>query len=62
MVTPETLTRHGLIGRPVRVVDAANPELVGIAGRVASESERTLVVRGPTGSGVTDRRVVKRDT
>ena len=62
MVTPETLTRHGLVGRPVRVVDAANPELVGIAGRVASESERTLVVRGPTGSGVADRRVPKRDT
>jgi ribonuclease P protein subunit POP4 len=62
MVTPETLTRHGLIGRPVRVVDAANPELVGIAGRVASESERTLVVRGPAGSGVADRRVPKRDT
>ena len=62
MVTPETLTRHGLVGRPVRVVDAPNPELVGIAGRVASESERTLVVRGPTGSGVADRRVPKRDT
>jgi len=62
MVTPETLTRHGLVGRPVRVADAANPELVGIAGRVAFESERTLVVRGPTGSGVADRRVPKRDT
>ena len=62
MVTPETLTRHGLIGRPVRVVDAATPELVGIAGRVVSESERTLVVRGPAGSGVADRRVPKRDT
>ena len=62
MPTPETLTRHELVGLPVRVVDAPNPALVGIEGRVAAETERTLVVRGPTASGVRDRRVPKGDT
>jgi len=62
MLTPETLTRHELVGLPVRVVDAPNPDLVGVTGRVAAETERTLVVRGPTASGVRDRRVPKGDT
>jgi len=43
-LTPETLPRHELVGLPVRVVDAANPDLVGIAGRVVSETASTLVV------------------
>lgn len=49
MITPETLTRHELVGLPVRVAAASNPDAVGIVGRVASESERTLLVRGPSG-------------
>jgi ribonuclease P protein subunit POP4 len=71
-LTPETLTRHELIGLPVRVADARNPDLVGIAGRVVSESMRTLVVRSPEsgdavtgengGSAVRDRRVPKLGT
>ena len=43
-LTPETLPRHELVGLPVRVVDAANPDLVGIAGRVVRETASTLVV------------------
>jgi ribonuclease P protein subunit POP4 len=43
-LTPERLPRHELIGLPVRVVDAANPDLVGIAGRVVRETAGTLVV------------------
>ncbi|WP_129112951.1 ribonuclease P protein component 1 [Halegenticoccus tardaugens] len=43
-LTPETLTRHELNGLPVRVVDAANPDLVGIAGRVVIETMNTLHV------------------
>jgi len=43
-LTPETLPRHELIGRPVRVVAASNPDLVGIAGEVVVETTRTLSV------------------
>lgn len=43
-LTPETLTRHELNGLPVRVVDAANPALVGIEGRVVAETRGTLRV------------------
>jgi len=53
--TPETLTRHELIGLPVRVADAASADTVGIGGRVVSETMRTLVVS--TASG--DKRVPK---
>ena len=41
-LTPETLTRHELNGLRVEVVDAANPDLVGIAGRVVVETMGTL--------------------
>ena len=43
-LTPETLPRHELNGLLVEVVDAANPDLVGIAGRVVLESKNTLHV------------------
>ncbi|SFG50102.1 ribonuclease P protein subunit POP4 [Halopelagius inordinatus] len=49
-LTPETLTRHELNGLRVEVVDAANPDLVGIAGRIVVETMRTLHV--DTGSRV----------
>ncbi|WP_418282507.1 ribonuclease P protein component 1 [Halorubrum sp. DTA98] len=58
MITPETITRHELIGLPVRVVDADSDAHVGIAGRVLRETAHTLVVR--TGSG--DKRVPKSGT
>jgi len=54
-LTPETLTRHELNGLHVAVTAAANPDLVGIAGRVVSETTKTLVVRTDSG----DRRVPK---
>lgn len=59
MLTPETLTRHELVGLPVRVVDAANPDLVGHSGRVVAETMRTLVIRDETSR---DRRIPKRDS
>jgi len=43
-LTPETLPRHELNGRRVAVVDATNPDLVGIAGRVVIETMQTLHV------------------
>jgi len=43
-LTPETLTRHELNGLRVAVVDAPNPDLVGIEGRVVVETMRTLHV------------------
>ena len=47
-LTAETLPRHELRGLHVRVADAANRSLVGIEGRVVSESERTLTVETDT--------------
>jgi ribonuclease P protein subunit POP4 len=45
-LTPETLLRHELNGLRVTVVDAPNPDLVGICGRVVGETMRTLRVEG----------------
>lgn len=59
MLTPETLTRHELVGLPVRVADAANPDLVGHSGRVVEETMQTLVIRGQSSR---DRRIPKRDS
>jgi ribonuclease P protein subunit POP4 len=56
-LTPETIARHELNGLHVAVVDAANPDLVGIAGRVVSETRNTLVVTGES-----DTRVVPKET
>ena len=58
MISPETLTRHELIGLPVRVAAADSDAHVGLAGRVLFETFGTLVVR--TGSG--DKRVPKAGT
>jgi ribonuclease P protein subunit POP4 len=57
-LTPETLPRHELAGLQVEVADAPNPDLVGIAGRVVSETANTLVVRTVAGA----RQVPKRGT
>ncbi|MFB6092205.1 MAG: ribonuclease P protein component 1 [Haloquadratum sp.] len=43
-LTPETLLRHELNGLRLAVVDAPNPDLVGICGRVVGETMRTLRV------------------
>jgi ribonuclease P protein subunit POP4 len=43
-LTPETLVTHELAGLHVRVVDATNPDLVGIQGRVRRETTNTLVI------------------
>jgi ribonuclease P protein subunit POP4 len=50
-LTPETLPRHELAGLRVRVADAANPDLVGISGRVVTETTGTLRVRGRDAAG-----------
>ncbi|WP_435127736.1 ribonuclease P protein component 1 [Halobaculum sp. D14] len=60
-LTPETLTRHELCGLPVRVAAAASDASVGIAGRVVSESQRTLTVRDSSPDGdAGDKQVPKR--
>lgn len=43
-LTPETLTRHELVGLHARVVESTNPDAVGIGGRVVSETMRTLTL------------------
>jgi len=45
-LTPETLTRHELVGLRTRVVESTNPDSVGIGGRVVDETMRTLVIEG----------------
>lgn len=56
--TPETLTRHELIGLPIRVADAASADFVGLSGRVVGETMQTLVVSTDSG----DKRVPKADS
>ena len=41
-LTPETLPRHELNGLRVEVVDASNPDLIGIAGRIVVETMQTF--------------------
>jgi ribonuclease P protein subunit POP4 len=57
-LTPETLVRHELCGLHVEVADAPNPDLVGIAGRVVSETTNTLVLATDSG----EKQVPKRGT
>ena len=45
-LTPETLARHELVGLRVEVVEASDPGMVGISGRVVSETTNTLIVEG----------------
>ncbi|MFB6353628.1 MAG: ribonuclease P protein component 1 [Halobacteriales archaeon] len=45
-LTPASLVRHELVGLSVRVVEADNPDLVGIEGRVVDETTNTLRVEG----------------
>jgi ribonuclease P protein subunit POP4 len=43
-LTPETLTRHELVGLHARVVESTNPDAVGISGRVVGETMGTLTL------------------
>lgn len=56
--TPETLLAHELVGLCVRVVEAANGDLVGVAGRVVEETTNTLRIEG-AGDGERVRTVPK---
>ena len=43
-MTPESLARHELAGLEVTITDAANADLIGLAGRVRDETMKTLLV------------------
>ncbi|MDG5775727.1 ribonuclease P protein component 1 [Haloarculaceae archaeon H-GB2-1] len=45
-LTPETLPRHELIGLDVTVAAASNPDVIGIEGKVVTETTRTLGIEG----------------
>jgi len=47
-LTPETLTRHELVGLDVEVVAASNPDAVGISGAVVMETTQMLTVERDT--------------
>ncbi|QLH83167.1 ribonuclease P protein component 1 [Halosimplex pelagicum] len=54
MLTPETLTRHELVGLAARVRAGDNPDLLDIEGRVVAETTNTLgIERGDQPSGRT---------
>ncbi|WP_303647620.1 MULTISPECIES: ribonuclease P protein component 1 [unclassified Haloarchaeobius] len=61
-LTPETLPRHELNGLYVEVVDAANPDLVGIAGRIVIETMQTLHVEDRVDGESRVRQVPKQGT
>jgi len=60
-LTPETLTRHELNGLRVAVVDAPNPDLVGIEGRIVVETMQTLHVDVSDSDAATDDADATRD-
>jgi ribonuclease P protein subunit POP4 len=41
-VTPDTLSRHELVGLEVSVTAASNPDLLEVAGDVVTETTKTL--------------------
>jgi len=43
-LTPETLTRHELVGLDVEVVAASNPDAIGISGCVVMETTQLLTI------------------
>jgi len=43
-LTPETLTRHELVGLDVEVVAASNPDAIGISGEVVMETTQLLTI------------------
>lgn len=47
-LTPETLTRHELVGLDVEVVAASNPDAIGISGRVVMETTQLLTIERDT--------------
>lgn len=49
MITAETLPRHELNGLQVRVVDADDPGIAGVEGRVVVETTQTLHVEDRDG-------------
>lgn len=65
-ITAQTLTRHELLGLSVRVADATNPDLIGIAGQVVAESTNTISIRAGDDLlgdvNTRERRVPKRGT
>jgi ribonuclease P protein subunit POP4 len=52
-LTPESLPRHELVGLAVEVVSASNPDLVGIAGDVVTETTQTLGIEAADTDGAT---------
>lgn len=49
MISPRNVLRHELIGLDVLVVEASNPALVGLGGRIIDETRNTLVILGGGG-------------
>jgi ribonuclease P protein subunit POP4 len=47
MITPHNILRHELIGLQVRVLDALNPSVNGIRGKVIDETRNTLTISTP---------------
>ena len=44
MITPANLSKHELIGREVRVVDATDKALIGATGQVVDETRNTITI------------------
>jgi ribonuclease P protein subunit POP4 len=45
-LAPGTLPRHELVGLQAEVVEAADREMVGIAGEIVTETTKTLAIEG----------------
>ncbi|AXI25209.1 ribonuclease P protein component 1 [Methanofervidicoccus sp. A16] len=52
MITPYNILRHELIGLDVEIVEASNPSLVGVKGRVVDETRNTLIIEKSNGKEI----------
>ncbi len=48
-VTPYNILRHELIGLRAEVVEARDKGLVGLSGKIADETQKTLTLKSPRG-------------
>jgi ribonuclease P protein subunit POP4 len=56
-VKPQKLVRHEIIGLHVHIIEAKNPSIKGIEGRIVDETKNTITIE--TSKGV--KRIIKKD-
>lgn len=59
MITPKNIVQHELIGLEAKIVDSANPSVIGIKGRVVDETRNTIILEVKKGRNISEKSFVK---